>query len=88
MIAPEEAIERARRLAAQGRRAILGIAGAPGAGKSTLAAAVAAALGDRARMRARALLDEDPALQAPEHVLIEEAVRAAYGADALEPIPA
>ena len=50
MIAPEEAIERARRLAAQGRRAILGIAGAPGAGKSTLAAAVAAALGDRARI--------------------------------------
>ena len=25
---------------------------------------------------------------APEHVLIEEAVRAAYGAEALEPIPA
>ena len=43
---------------------------------------------ERARMRARALLDEDPALQRPEHVLIEEAVRAAYGADALEPIPA
>jgi hypothetical protein len=39
-------------------------------------------------MRARTLLDEDPALRAPEHALIEEAVRAAYGADALEPIPA
>ena len=28
------------------------------------------------------------ALRAPEHALIEEAVQAAYGADALEPIPA
>jgi ATP-dependent DNA helicase RecG len=43
---------------------------------------------ERARMRARAILDEDPALAAPEHVLIEEAVRAAYGDEALEPIPA
>ena len=43
---------------------------------------------ERARMRARTLLDEDPALRAPEHALIEEAVQAAYGADALEPIPA
>jgi pantothenate kinase len=48
VIAPEEAIERARALAARGRRALLGIAGPPGAGKSTLAAAVASALGDRA----------------------------------------
>ena len=43
---------------------------------------------ERARMRARAILDEDPELARPEHVLIEEAVRAAYGAEALEPIPA
>jgi ATP-dependent DNA helicase RecG len=34
------------------------------------------------------LLDEDPKLRAPEHALIEAAVQAAYGADALEPIPA
>ena len=43
---------------------------------------------ERARMRARTILDEDPALAEPEHVLLEEAVKAAYGADALEPIPA
>ena len=34
------------------------------------------------------LLDSDPELRAPEHALIEAAVQAAYGADALEPIPA
>lgn len=39
---------RARTLAATGQRRILGIAGAPGAGKSTLAAALVAALGDSA----------------------------------------
>jgi hypothetical protein len=39
-------------------------------------------------MRARTILDEDPELAWPEHVLIEEAVREAYGAEALEPIPA
>src|SRR5213075_2622924 len=39
---------------------------------------------ERARMRARAILDGDPELAAPEHVLIEEAVRAAYGSEALE----
>jgi ATP-dependent DNA helicase RecG len=43
---------------------------------------------ERARMRARAILDADPELSEPEHTLIEEAVKAAYGADALEPIPA
>ena len=43
---------------------------------------------ERARMRARAILDDDPTLAEPEHVLLEEAVKAAYGADALEPIPA
>lgn len=40
-------LARARALAA-GPRRLLGLAGAPGAGKSTLAAAVVAALGDRA----------------------------------------
>jgi ATP-dependent DNA helicase RecG len=43
---------------------------------------------ERARMRARAMLDADPALEQPEHALLEEAVKLAYGADALEPIPA
>ena len=49
-ISTEEAIERARRLAAGGRRAILGITGPPGAGKSTLAGAIAGDLGDRTRV--------------------------------------
>ena len=40
---------RARKLAADGRR-LLGITGAPGAGKSTLARDIAAALGDRTRV--------------------------------------
>jgi pantothenate kinase len=44
----ETLLARARALAAGGRRAILGIAGPPGGGKSTLAAQVAAALGDLA----------------------------------------
>ena len=43
---------------------------------------------ERARMRARELLDEDPELAAPEHALIGEALVAAFGAEALEPIPA
>jgi pantothenate kinase len=42
-----ELVERARSLAAGGR-AVLGISGAPGAGKSTLTAALAAGLGDDA----------------------------------------
>ena len=46
----EALLARARSLAAAGRRRILGITGAPGAGKSTLAAAVAARLGERARL--------------------------------------
>jgi pantothenate kinase len=50
MISTDEAIERARGLAAGGRRTLLGITGPPGAGKSTLARAIAAALGDRARV--------------------------------------
>lgn len=40
-----ELVERARALAAQGRRTILGITGTPGAGKSTVCAALAEALG-------------------------------------------
>lgn len=39
---------RARALAVSGRRSLLGICGAPGAGKSTLAAELVAALGDAA----------------------------------------
>jgi pantothenate kinase len=48
MITSEQALERARRLAAGGRRALLGITGPPGGGKSTLAHAIAAELGDQA----------------------------------------
>jgi pantothenate kinase len=44
------AIERARALAESGPRKILGIAGPPGGGKSTVARAVVAELGDRARL--------------------------------------
>ncbi|MGV9314197.1 nucleoside/nucleotide kinase family protein [Streptomyces sp. NPDC003691] len=44
-VLPAPLAERARGLARDGRRRVLGIAGAPGAGKSTLAAALAAALG-------------------------------------------
>lgn len=43
----EDLVPRARELAA-GPRRVLGVAGPPGAGKSTLAAALVAALGDRA----------------------------------------
>jgi ATP-dependent DNA helicase RecG len=43
---------------------------------------------ERARMRARTILDADPQLEAPEHALIGDALTAAFGADALEPIPA
>jgi len=42
-----ELVERARRLAVPGERHILGIVGAPGAGKSTVAAHVVAALGPK-----------------------------------------
>lgn len=41
-------VDRARALAADGRRRILGIAGTPGAGKSTVSAALLDALGERA----------------------------------------
>ncbi len=50
MISTDEAIERARRLARTSRRALLGITGPPGGGKSTLARAIATELGDRARL--------------------------------------
>ncbi len=50
VISTDEAIERARALASRGRRMLLGIAGPPGGGKSTLAQAVADELGDRARL--------------------------------------
>jgi ATP-dependent DNA helicase RecG len=43
---------------------------------------------DRARMRARLILDADPGLAQPEYALIGDALAGAYGADALEPIPA
>jgi ATP-dependent DNA helicase RecG len=43
---------------------------------------------ERARLRARTILDADPELARPEHALLEDAIRATYGADALEPIPA
>ena len=46
----DELVERARALAGTGRRRILGIPGAPGAGKSTLAHAVAEALGTQAAL--------------------------------------
>jgi pantothenate kinase len=41
-------VDRARRLVQPGRRRLLGLTGAPAAGKSTVAAAVVAALGDAA----------------------------------------
>jgi pantothenate kinase len=45
---PAALVERATALAGAPGRAVLGIAGAPGAGKSTLAEALVAALGERA----------------------------------------
>ncbi|RKN32870.1 nucleoside/nucleotide kinase family protein [Micromonospora musae] len=46
----EELIERARSLAEAGPRQLLGIAGAPGAGKSTLAERIVAGVGSAARL--------------------------------------
>ena len=43
---------------------------------------------DRARRHAARILERDPDLAEPEHALLEAALTAAYGADALEPIPA
>src|SRR4029078_6319801 len=42
---------------------------------------------ERARHHARAILDAEPRLQEPEHVLLEDAIVRTYGADALEPNP-
>jgi pantothenate kinase len=47
---PAGALERARQLLATGQRTVLGIAAAPGAGKSTLAAALQQALGVAAQV--------------------------------------
>ncbi|HMR48691.1 MAG TPA: nucleoside/nucleotide kinase family protein [Arachnia sp.] len=46
LVSVAQAVERARGLLSRPSRAILGIVGAPGAGKSTLAAALSAELGD------------------------------------------
>ena len=43
---------------------------------------------DAARRHARRLLDADPELADPAHALIADALDAAYGAEALQPIPA
>ena len=43
---------------------------------------------EAAREVGQALLDADPELALPEHALLDDAVRAAYGDEALEPIPA
>ena len=43
---------------------------------------------ERAHGYARAVVDSDPDLGDPAHALLADAVRAAYGAEALEPIPA
>jgi ATP-dependent DNA helicase RecG len=43
---------------------------------------------ERARMRARTLLDADPGLREPENILLADAVSDAFGVDAVEPIPA
>jgi ATP-dependent DNA helicase RecG len=43
---------------------------------------------DGARQIGGALLDADPELALPEHALLDWAVKRAYGADALDPIPA
>jgi ATP-dependent DNA helicase RecG len=47
-----------------------------------------AALLERARARAEAIVASDPALAMPEHALLLEALEREFGADALEPIPA
>ncbi len=46
------------------------------------------ALLESARRQARAIVLRDPELRAPEHRLLGEALQAAFGAEALEPIPA
>ncbi len=43
---------------------------------------------ERARAWARAIVDDDPDLGAPEHRLLGQALEDAYGAESFEPIPA
>jgi ATP-dependent DNA helicase RecG len=43
---------------------------------------------ERARVRARAILAEDPGLNGPLHGLLGVQLRRAFGAEALRPIPA
>jgi ATP-dependent DNA helicase RecG len=43
---------------------------------------------ERARARAQAIVSADPRLQSPEHALLGAALERAFGAEALEPIPA
>jgi ATP-dependent DNA helicase RecG len=47
-----------------------------------------AGLLERARARAEAIVAADPQLREPEHALLGDALELAFGADALEPIPA
>jgi ATP-dependent DNA helicase RecG len=47
-----------------------------------------AALLERARACAEQMLEDDPQLGEPEHVLLGEHLRSSFGAEALEPIPA
>ena len=50
VVRPDELVDQVRRLVVPGQRHLLGITGAPGAGKSTLAEALAVALGDLCRL--------------------------------------
>jgi ATP-dependent DNA helicase RecG len=43
---------------------------------------------ERARARAKAILEQDPRLRWPEHALLGQALQSAFGDDALQPIPA
>ncbi|MCU1531308.1 MAG: coaA 2 [Arthrobacter sp.] len=67
--------ERARQLASSGRREMLGIAGAPGAGKSTLAAQLVAALG-----KDRAVLVPMDGFHLANILLVERGLRQVKGA--------
>jgi pantothenate kinase len=67
-------VARARELAARGGRAILGIAGAPGGGKSTLAASLVAALG------ANAVLVPMDGFHLAQQELVRQGIRDRMGA--------
>jgi ATP-dependent DNA helicase RecG len=43
---------------------------------------------ERARHVAEAICEQDPRLEQPEHVLLAHALQAAYGPEALQPLPA